>query len=552
MADDGPLTVLFMPESAYGPTNNCIGIGDVLRRRGHQVVFAAEASWKGRLEPLGFTEDLVDLAPPGDGEQDAGQFWKDFIADTAPEFRKPTIEQLETWIKPVWAELISGARYCQPQLTEIIDRVRPDVIIEDNVISFPALLTAGVPFLRIVSCNPLEVRDPGLPPPFSGYPAASEAGRAEFRAEYDRVHREMWAEFSAWSTEQGAPPLPDLEFMHEGDVNMYVYPELADYQRSRPLGGSWHRLDSSVRQTDVRFELPDSLAGGDGSLVYFSLGSLGSADVGLMRRIIDCLADTPHRYIVSKGPLHAEIDLPANMWGAEFVPQASVIPLADLVITHGGNNTTTECLHFGKPMIVLPLFWDQHDNAQRMDELGLGVRLDTYGFADGEMHGALRQLLGDQKVRDRLAAGAQQIQARRGLEQAAGLIEQAAREGQLYTVTYEQSFRHCGQPGRMRDPGGGRRPGGRRPRRHARGRGHRAGRRCVRAARRLEPAPAAGRPAGRRRDVRLRPGRLGRHERVGHQSCGPLAARAPDRGAAAPAGPDDVLPARRRARAHAA
>ena len=61
-----PLTILFMPESAYGPTNNCVGIGDVLRQRGHRVVFAAEASWRGRLEPLGFTEDLVDLAPPAE------------------------------------------------------------------------------------------------------------------------------------------------------------------------------------------------------------------------------------------------------------------------------------------------------------------------------------------------------------------------------------------------------------------------------------------------------------------------------------------------------
>src|SRR5882762_281234 len=107
-----PLTFLFMPESAFGPTNNCIGIGDVLRRRGHRVVFAAEASWKGRLAPLGFEEDLVDLAPPPqDGTaqegatRDAGQFWKDFIRDTAPEFRKPTIEQLETWVRPVWEEL---------------------------------------------------------------------------------------------------------------------------------------------------------------------------------------------------------------------------------------------------------------------------------------------------------------------------------------------------------------------------------------------------------------------------------------------------------------
>jgi MGT family glycosyltransferase len=436
-----PLTVLFMPESAYGPTNNCIGIGDVLRRRGHRVVFAAEASWKGRLEPLGFEEDLVDLSPtaeprepgeqdgPGqrDGQdQDAGAFWKEFIASTAPEFRKPTIEQLDTWIKPVWAELISGARYCQEQLTEIVARTRPDVIVEDNVISFPALLTSGVPFVRIVSCNPLEITDPALPPAFSGYPAGNQAGWPEFRAEYDRVHREMWTEFGGWVTAQGAPPLPDLEFIHPGQVNLYIYPELADYRRSRALGAGWHRLDSSVRETDEPFTLPEPLASGDGALIYFSLGSLGSADVALMRRVIDCLAATPHRYVVSKGPLHAELELAPNMHGAEFLPQTSVIPRAGLVITHGGNNTITECLHFGKPMIVLPLFWDQHDNAQRVDELGLGVRLDTYRFTDAQLHGALDRLLGDTALRDRLARAAAVIQGRQGLHRAADVIEGAA------------------------------------------------------------------------------------------------------------------------------
>jgi UDP:flavonoid glycosyltransferase YjiC (YdhE family) len=145
-----------------------------------------------------------------------------------------------------------------------------------------------------------------------------------------------------------------------------------------------------------------------------------------MRRVIDCLAATPHRYIVSMGPLHAELDLAANMHGAEFLPQTSVIPRADLVITHGGNNTTTECLHFGKPMIVLPLFWDQHDNAQRMDELGLGVRLDPYRFTDAQLHGALDRLLGDTALRSRLARAATDIQRRQGLRRAADVIESAA------------------------------------------------------------------------------------------------------------------------------
>ncbi|GAA0903446.1 MULTISPECIES: glycosyltransferase [Streptomyces violaceusniger group] len=426
----GPLTILFAPESAYGPTNNCVGIGDVLRRRGHRVVFAAEASWKGRLAPLGFEEDLVDLAPPPETPQEAGQFWKDFVRETAPEFQKPTIEQLGTWVRPVWEELVAGARYCEPQLKRIVDRVRPDVIVEDNVVCFPALTTADAPFVRIVSCNPLEVKGEHVPPPFSGYPAGDRAGWAAFRAEYDRTHRELWDEFNAWVVDQGARPLPDLEFIHDGELNLYVCPEIADYAEARPLGPAWHRLDSSVRETDEEFTLPPELAERpEGSaLIYFSLGSLGSADVGLMRRIIASLARTPHRCIVSKGPLHDQIELPPTMWGAEFLPQTWILPLVDLVITHGGNNTTTESFHFGKPMIVLPLFWDQYDNAQRVAELGYGLRLDPYRFTDAQLHGALAELLGDTRLRHRLAEASTTIRARDGLRTAADLIERHGHE----------------------------------------------------------------------------------------------------------------------------
>jgi MGT family glycosyltransferase len=432
-------TFLFMPESAYGPTNNCAGIASVLRGRGHRVVFAAEASWRGKLAALGFEEDLVDLAPPaeetgpvpaqGAAGADPGQYWKDFVRDTAPEFRKPTIEQLGTVIKPVWDGLIDGAKFCQPQLTAIIGRARPDVIVEDNVVGFPALVTAGVPYIRIVSCNPLEVKGAGVPPAFSGYPAGHQGQWDSFRSEYDRVHRGIWADFNAWWTGQGAAPLPDLEFIPEGDLNLYVYPQEADYVAARPLGPSWHRLDSSVRETEEEFELPRSLAGRPGSLIYLSLGSLGSADVELMRRLVAILADTPHRYIVSKGPRHAEIDLPDNMWGAELVPQTRVIPQADLVITHGGNNTTTETLHFGKPMICLPLFWDQYDNAQRVDELGLGVRLDPYRVSADELRAAADRLLAGTGLRARLAGLGARIRARDGVRRAADLIEKAALEG---------------------------------------------------------------------------------------------------------------------------
>jgi MGT family glycosyltransferase len=429
-----PLTVLFMPESAYGPTNQCVGIGKVLLERGHRVVFAAEASWKGKLAPLGFEEDLVDLAPPEepvDGQEiDAGAFWKDYIREIAPVLQKPTIDQLAGFMQPTWQALIDGAMYCEPRLKEIIARVRPDVIVEDNVVAFPALLTADAPYVRIVSCNPLEVKGADVAPTYSGLPADDRSQWAGFRFEYDRSHRSMWEAFNAWVVEQGAPALDELEFIHASDVaNLYVFPREADYVDRRPLDATWHRMDSSVRETDDAYQLPEAVADRpEGSaLVYFSLGSLGGADVDLMRRVIGVLADTPHRYIVSKGPQADEIELPANMVGAEFLPQTTIIPKVDLVITHGGNNTTTEALHFGKPMILLPLFWDQHDNAQRMDELGYGIRLSTYTFTDKEMHEALDTLLGDDDLRGRLALQGEAIRARNGMRRGADVIESVGR-----------------------------------------------------------------------------------------------------------------------------
>jgi MGT family glycosyltransferase len=428
--DKQPRTFLFMPESAYGPTNNCVGIGNILRQRGHRVVFAAEASWRGKLAALGFEEDLVQLSKPSadPATQDAGQFWKDFIRDTAPEFRKPTIEQLDTWVKPVWEELIAGVKYSHEHLTDIVARTGADVLIEDNVVSFPALMTVGKPFVRIMSCNPLELPGPGVAPAFSGYAETPDPKWASFRQEYDRTHRALWSDFNEWVQGQGATPLPDMQFMHSSvDLNLYVYPEELDYLAQRPMSPTWHRLESSVRATDEPFELPEQLSGNDQPLIYFSLGSLGSADVELMRRTIDFLSRTPYRVIVSKGPLHAEIDLPDTMWGAEFVPQTSVLPMVDLVITHGGNNTTTEALHFGKPMVVMPLFWDQYDNAQRIHEQGYGIRLDTYGHTETELHAALHQLLTDAAVKYRLAAASARIQKTRGTELAADLIEKLAR-----------------------------------------------------------------------------------------------------------------------------
>jgi MGT family glycosyltransferase len=422
-------TIVFFPEGAFGPTNNCVGIGAVLRERGHRVVFIVEESFAGTLEAQGFEERLMRLTPPPETEEAPGQFWKDFIRDTAPVFRKSTSEQLAEFIAPTFEALVDGARYVDERLREIIDELQPDLVVEDNVVSFPALLAGGRPWARIASCNPAEIKDPEVPPTFSGLPSADRSDWEPFWAAYREAHRELHASFSEFCTERGAPPLPADDFIHESKwLNLYLYPDEVDYPRAQPLGPAWHNLQTSVRTTDPAWELPPPLREGEGPLVYLSLGSLGSADVELMRKLVAELAEAPYRVVVSKGPQHAEIELAGNMAGEEFLPQTEVLPKVDLVITHGGNNTVTECLHFGKPMVVLPIFWDQHDNAQRIDETGYGARLDTYRHSGEELTGTIDRLLADDGLRARLAATSERLRAARGTERAAGLIEATVRE----------------------------------------------------------------------------------------------------------------------------
>ncbi len=110
------------------------------------------------------------------------------------------------------------------------------MIVEDNVVSFPALAASGRRWVRIVSCNPLEVPDPALAPVFSGYPEADHSGWDAFREEFRRTHGDLHASFDEFRREAGAPPLPGLEFMDTSPyLNIYGYPDEVDYRRSRPL-----------------------------------------------------------------------------------------------------------------------------------------------------------------------------------------------------------------------------------------------------------------------------------------------------------------------------
>jgi UDP:flavonoid glycosyltransferase YjiC (YdhE family) len=129
-----------------------------------------------------------------------------------------------------------------------------------------------------------------------------------------------------------------------------------------------------------------------------------------MQRLMDILAKSPNKFIVSKGNHESELKLHSNQWGEEHLPQLSVLKQVDLIISHGGNNTLTECFLNAVPMIVMPFFGDQLDNATRLVELGLGLELDAVHCTEFELLTAIEVMLDNRSLRDSYERIAQRMQ----------------------------------------------------------------------------------------------------------------------------------------------
>ncbi len=231
--------------------------------------------------------------------------------------------------------------------------------------SFPALPASGVPWVRIVSCNPAELKDPDVPPTFSGYPAGDRSDWTEYRAEYRRTLARPARGLRRVlpRARRARPARPRVRAHEPAPEPLRCIPTRST---TRARGRSTARgttSQASVRETDAPWEPPE----GDGPLIYLSLGSLGSGDVELMRTLIGALADTRHRVVVSKGPQHDQLELPGNMTGAEFLPQVSILPHVDARdhARRQQHRHRVAALRQAR-WCMLPLFWDQYDNAQRI------------------------------------------------------------------------------------------------------------------------------------------------------------------------------------------
>ena len=224
---------------------------------------------------------------------------------------------------------------------------------------------------------------------------------------------------------QGCKRLPFPEFVLPSPyLNLLLYPKPLRFTRRTPLDPEkFIYLDGCVRQESEGYDVPEFKANNDKPLIYFSYGSLGVADVDLVKRIIGVLGKAPYRVLVNVGEYIGEHDTPPdNMILNKWYRQTAVLPHADVFIQHGGNNSFNESLYFGIPPIVMPFVWDGHDNARRVNDTKHGIGMPRYDWRDEELLSNIERVLNDEEMRANVKATSEYMQAQDGRMRAANAI----------------------------------------------------------------------------------------------------------------------------------
>ena len=114
-------------------------------------------------------------------------------------------------------------------------------------------------------------------------------------------------------------------------------------------------------------------------LIYISMGTVNNDMMPFYKTCISALADTNYQVILSVGNLVSIEDfgeLPENISVFSHVDQIAVLQRADAFVSHCGMNSVSESLFFGVPLIMLPQTSEQSGVAERVYQLGAGIKLN--------------------------------------------------------------------------------------------------------------------------------------------------------------------------------
>ncbi|MBF4572540.1 glycosyltransferase [Herbiconiux sp. VKM Ac-1786] len=391
-------------------------LGTAWQAAGERVVVATGPATDAIVRSFGFERVELQLGKgsnPGvirAEEQPAGE--DDALRGFFDATRRGMVAALSFQASARLSDLMWEPVRTARRVQEVVAAVAPDRILVDHL-AFSArlaLVAAGIPHVDVVLGHPSALPVPGsgevygFPPAwpsvFSSSLLSSEL--QDLRALCEQVDANFTAEWNAALRElnPSAPPASSA-FEEHGQTLLFNYPvELADAGR-RALYPASSFIGSSVRSEDadeVR-AVEAWIASSPEPIVYVSFGSFLSVRDDVLARVVSALrslaATTPLRVALAVGSADRAVlgELPSSWLVQEFLPQVALLGAAAAAVTHGGNNSVTEAMTAGVPLLVLPFSTDQFAGAAALVDAGFARALDPNAATPSALAEALAALL---------------------------------------------------------------------------------------------------------------------------------------------------------------
>jgi UDP:flavonoid glycosyltransferase YjiC (YdhE family) len=293
-----------------------------------------------------------------------------------------------------------------PHLVEVCQRWRPDVLVRGHI-------------------------------ELSGYLVAEELGIPHVVVEEHAsgnlatLPEVIGPPLALWREKRGLPSDPSLGGL-DGDLCLVPFPKALRDARA-PFGRQARRMQPLIlRREDEK--LPSWVAQLRGPLVHVSLSTGSAEEAALLGRIVEALADQPMSVLMSCGPKSDPASfqpLPPNVRVVEYMSHSHLLPLCEAIITHGGAGTLVTAAASGVPMVLMPGYGDQPDNARCAAAAGVAIVLPRADATPGAIRDATLEVLKTKSYRERLELMRQEIDGLPAVDDAVGWLEEIGRNGTL-------------------------------------------------------------------------------------------------------------------------
>jgi UDP:flavonoid glycosyltransferase YjiC (YdhE family) len=127
--------------------------------------------------------------------------------------------------------------------------------------------------------------------------------------------------------------------------------------------------------------------------------------------------------VTGSDPKIRPASLPEGVMAVDYAPFSELFPRAAAVVHHGGVGTTAQAMRAGRPMLIVPFFADQPDNADRVGRLGMARTVARRSYSVPRAVSELSRLLGEESYALRANEVGRRVQHEDGIARACAALE---------------------------------------------------------------------------------------------------------------------------------